>query len=169
MRFIKTIFGLAVILILAGCATPERGSKFRSYDGPEVTFIVIEKAARKLYLFSGSDVLKTYDVGLGFAPVGHKQFEGDGKTPEGLYYIDRRNPRSRYHMSIGLSYPNKADIAYAKAQGKEPGGDIFIHGRSGYRGVNKGDWTWGCVAVTDEEIEEIYAMVKNGTPIRIKP
>jgi hypothetical protein len=105
----------------------------------------------------------------GFAPEGHKQFEGDGKTPEGEYIIDRRNPNSRFHLSIGISYPNAADRAFARSQGKSPGGDIFIHGRGKYPGSNRDDWTWGCIAVTDREMEDIYAMVRNGTPITIKP
>jgi len=169
MRFLNAILGLAIAFGLAACGTPERSPKFRSYDGPKVTFVVVEKAAHKMYLLHENDVLKTYDIAMGFAPVGHKQFEGDGKTPEGLYYIDRRNGRSKFHLSLGISYPNRADIAYAKAQGKEPGGEIFIHGKSRFRGHNQGDWTWGCIAITDEEIEEVYAMVQDGTPIRIKP
>ena len=114
-------------------------------------------------------VLKTYPMGLGFAPVGHKQFEGDGRTPEGSYFIDRRNPNSLFHLSIGISYPNAADRAFAKAQGKSPGGDIFIHGgpRKGIDPVDKRDWTAGCIAVTDRQIEQVYAMVRNGTPVDI--
>lgn len=165
LQVIKLISAFLLVLGLAACGDP----KFRSYNGPAVTKVVVDKTARKMQLFNNDKVLKTYNVGLGFAPVGHKQFEGDGKTPEGLYYIDRRNPNSRYHLSIGISYPNQADIAYAKSQGKEPGGEIFIHGRSGYRGKNIGDWTFGCIAVTDREIEDVYAMVRDGTPIMILP
>lgn len=169
MRFFRLMLALAVVLGLAACGEPPREAKFRSYDGPEITFIIVEKAARKMHLFHDNDIVKTYDIAMGFAPEGHKQFEGDGKTPEGLYYIDRRNPRSKFHLSLGISYPNAADTAYAEAKGKKPGGEIFIHGKSRFRGFNQGDWTWGCIAVTDEEVEEVYAMVKNGTPIRIKP
>ncbi|QCO56569.1 hypothetical protein EOK75_08790 [Pseudorhodobacter turbinis] len=164
MRALKLIAALFVVLGLVACGGDP---KFRTYNGPEVTKVVVYKDARKMQLFHHGKILKTYDMAMGFAPEGHKQFEGDGKTPEGLYYIDRRNPRSRFHLSIGISYPNKADIAYAKARGKEPGGEIFIHGRSGYNGGNKGDWTWGCIAVTDREMEEIYSMVRDGTPIHI--
>ncbi|MFT7057563.1 MAG: murein L,D-transpeptidase YafK [Pseudorhodobacter sp.] len=170
MRIFKLVFALGFALVLAACGdSTVRDPKFRTYNGPEVTFITIDKTDRKMRLFHNNDVLETYDIALGFAPRGHKQFEGDGKTPEGLYYIDRRNPRSRFHLSLGISYPNKEDIAFAKAQGKSPGGEIFIHGKTGYRGDNKGDWTWGCLAVTDREMEDIYAMVKTGTPIRINP
>ncbi len=151
-------------VFLAGCA-----SKFRSYSGPEVTRLRLYKSERLLVLDGVEGVLKTYRVGLGFAPKGHKQFEGDGRTPEGAYTIDRRNPNSLFHLSIGISYPNDADRAFAASQGKSPGGDIFIHGgpRRGIDPVNKQDWTAGCIAVTDRQIEQIYAMVRDGTPIYI--
>lgn len=145
-------------------------SKFRSYDGPEVTRIVVKKADRKLYLLSGETVLKSYDIDLGFAPTGAKQFEGDGRTPEGHYVIDRRNPNSAFHLSLGISYPNAQDIARARAAGKSPGGDIFIHGRAGLFGSRNGpDWTAGCISVSNREIEEIYAMVPLNTPIDLYP
>ncbi len=153
--------GLA--LGLAGCA-----SKFRTYDGPKVTRLQMFKGDRNLFLFNNTSVLKAYRIDLGFAPEGPKQFEGDGKTPEGAYTVDRRNPDSLFHLSIGISYPNEADIAFAAAQGREPGGDIFIHGgpRPGIDAI-KPDWTAGCIAVSDREIEDIYAMVRDGTPIDI--
>lgn len=88
----------------------------------------VYKGQRMIVLDGPEGVLRTIPMGLGFAPEGHKQFEGDGRTPEGSYVIDRRNPESLFHLSIGISYPNEADIAYAKAQGRSPGGDIFIHG-----------------------------------------
>lgn len=148
---------------LTGCA-----SKFRTYDGPEVTRLQMFKGARNLFLFNDARILKAYRIDLGFAAEGPKQFEGDGKTPEGAYTVDRRNPDSLFHLSIGISYPNEADIAFAAAQGREPGGDIFIHGgpRPGVDAI-KPDWTAGCIAVSDGEIEDIYAMVRDGTPIDI--
>ena len=157
------LFG-GLVALLSGCA-----SKFRTYTGPEVTRLRIYKAQRLLVLDGADRVLRTYPIGLGFAPVGHKQFEGDGRTPEGSYVIDRRNPDSLFHLSVGISYPNEADIAFAEAQGRSPGGDIFIHGgpRRGVDPTNVRDWTAGCVSVTDPEIEEIYAMVRDGTPIDI--
>ncbi len=137
------------------------------YSGPEVTRVILAKGKRKLYLLNGQDVLRTYDVGLGYAPLGDKKFEGDGKTPEGRYIIDRRNPQSQYYLSLGISYPNAQDIAEARVAGKSPGGDIFIHGRAG-QGYGLGrDWTAGCIAVSDRNIEEIWTMVKNGTVIDI--
>jgi murein L,D-transpeptidase YafK len=167
MRALKSIAAFFLILGLAACGGGD--PKFRTYNGPAITQIVVYKAAHKMQMFHGNKVLKTFDISLGFAAVGHKQFEGDGKTPEGAYRIDRRNPNSRYHLSLGISYPNAVDIAYAKSQGKEPGGEIFIHGKTGYRGQNNGDWTFGCIAVSDDDIEEIYAMVRDGTPIFIFP
>ena len=162
-RRVLLLGGLAALL--SGCA-----SKFRSYNGPEVTRLRMYKAQRLLVLDGADDVLRTYPIGLGFAPEGHKQFEGDGRTPEGSYAIDRRNPDSLFHLSIGISYPNEADIAFAEAQGRSPGKDIFIHGgpRRGIDPVNVRDWTAGCISVTDRQIEEIYAMVRDGTPIALR-
>ena len=154
----------AVATFLAGCA-----NKFSSYTGPDVTRLRLYKSQRLLVLDGAQGVLRSYPVGLGFAPEGHKPFEGDGRTPEGTYTIDRRNPESLFHLSIGISYPNAADRAFAAAQGQSPGGDIFIHGgpRRGIDPTNKQDWTAGCIAVSDRQIEEIYAMVRDGTPIDI--
>ena len=165
MRRRHLLMGTAALMSVGGCAT----TKFRRYDGPEVTFVVVNKADRRMYLFTEDRVLTGYNIHLGFAPEGHKQFEGDGKTPEGLYRIDRRNPNSDFHLSLGISYPNVKDFAAAKAQGKSPGGDIFIHGQKSRFRKDKPDWTWGCIAVTNDEIEEIYAMVKNDTLIKINP
>jgi len=122
-----------------------------------------------MFLVHDGEVLERYAIDLGFAPRGPKRFEGDGKTPEGLYYIDRRNPNSKFHLSLGISYPNAQDRAYARAFGREPGGDIFIHGQPNLLKPARGDddWTWGCIAVKNREIEKIYAMVENGTPILI--
>jgi murein L,D-transpeptidase YafK len=154
----------AVAGSLAGCS-----SKFRHYSGPEVTQIVVFKASRKMYLQHGRKTLKKYRIALGGNPIGDKKVEGDGKTPEGTYMIDRRNPNSAYHLSLGISYPNADDAAEAEALGQKPGGDIFIHGRAGKNADRNGDWTAGCISVTDREIEEIYAMVRDGTTIVILP
>jgi murein L,D-transpeptidase YafK len=146
MRILRVVLILALGLGLAGCG------KFPTYNGPEVTHVVVNKGARRMYLLNGQDVLKDYDVGLGFAPVGDKKISGDGKTPEGRYLIDRRNPNSAFYLSIGVSYPNHEDQAEANDLGKNPGGDIFIHGRP--RAYRKGgqDWTAGCIAVTNREM-----------------
>lgn len=166
MRFLKIAALIVMALALSGCAGE---SKFRSYDGPEVTQVIVQKHTRKMWLMHHDAPLRQFDIALGFAPVGHKTEEGDGKTPEGLYTIDRRNPNSRFHLSLGIDYPNAADIAQAEARGVSPGGDIFIHGRPKRWQNGEADWTWGCIAVTDREMEEIYAMVQNGTPIAILP
>lgn len=164
MRFFKLFVVLVGLFALTGCA-----SKFKTYNGPEVTHVVVNKGDRKMFLLHNDEVLKTYRIGLGFAPRGHKAIEGDGRTPEGRYRIDRRNPNSEFYLSIGISYPNEQDRARAKALGKSPGGDIFIHGRpKKYRKAPR-DWTAGCIAVKNREMEDIYAMVRNGTPITINP
>lgn len=155
------LFGL-LAAGLSACA-----SKLRAYNGPEVTRVVLQKEQRRLYLMNEDKILKAYDVALGFAPVGPKQFEGDGRTPEGIYYINRRNPNSEFHLSIGISYPSKQDVAFASAQGRQAGGDIFIHGTNGKNRNGRRDWTAGCIAVKDTEIEEIYAMVRDGTIIHL--
>lgn len=160
----RVFLTLAAAAALAGC-----GSKFKTYDGPEVTRIVVMKDRRRMYLLHHDQPLRAYDIGLGFAPVGDKRHEGDGRTPEGRYLIDRRNPNSDYHLSLGISYPSSRDVEEALELGRGAGGDIFIHGRAGkHRGKGR-DWTAGCIAVTDREIEEIYAMVRDGTVIDIYP
>ena len=149
---------------VAGC-----GSKFMQYRGPAVTRVEIQKSARAMYLFHHNILLEPYKVQLGFTATGPKQFEGDGKTPEGRYFIDRRNPNSSYYLSIGIDYPNAQDRAYAAAMGRKPGGDIFIHGWGDERRGRSSDWTAGCVAITNKEMKAVYAMVGNGTPVDIFP
>lgn len=166
MTPIRILLLLVVALGLSACG---KKTKFLTYYGPEITQVQVHKADRKMYLIHQDKVIADYDVALGFAPEGHKQFEGDGKTPEGAYHITHHNPKSRYHLSLGISYPNAEDEAFAASMGKKPGGDIMIHGRSNYKGTNKGDWTAGCIAVEDREMEAIYAMVKRNTPIFILP
>lgn len=160
------LLGLSSLTLMASCGD---SSKFQIYTGPKITQIQVFKAKRRMHLFSGSKVVKSYKISLGGNPVGKKRFEGDSKTPEGLYFINRQNPNSAYHLSLGISYPNAEDSAFAAAAGRKPGGDIMIHGRAGKnRGLGR-DWTAGCIAVKDDEIEEIYAMVAVGTPIFIFP
>lgn len=163
IRFLTALFA---VLMLASCAAE---TKFRTYTGPEVTQVIVSKSERQMHLLHHDRVLKTFPIDLGFAPQGHKHFEGDGRTPEGDYFIDRRNPNSSFHLSIGISYPNAADRAFARAHGKHPGGDIFIHGFPNGATPTRRDWTAGCIAVTNAEMEKIYAMVRDGTPIRINP
>ncbi|EBA08507.1 L,D-transpeptidase family protein [Sagittula stellata] len=165
MRFLKLGLLLLAVLGVSACS-----SKFYTYRGPEVTQVVVNKGERRLHLLHHDKVLKSYNVGLGFAPQGHKFIEGDGKTPEGNYFIDRRNPNSKFYLSIGISYPNPVDRMTAQELGKSPGGDIFIHGQGpNYRKGSPRDWTAGCIAVTDKQMRDIYAMVQDGTPIQINP
>jgi tetratricopeptide (TPR) repeat protein len=136
--------------------------------------IVIEKKARRLMLISKGEVLKTYKIALGGNPIGPKERQGDNKTPEGTYVIDSRNRDSRYHRSLHISYPNERDKKRAKELGVSPGGNIMIHGiKNGFSWVGDSqaevDWTKGCVAVTDEEIEEIDKLTPNGTTVEIRP
>lgn len=165
MKRRNLILGSAATLSLGACAS----SKFQSYRGPDVTGVLVNKGERRMYLLNNQKILEQYRIKLGFAPEGHKEVEGDGRTPEGLYRIDRRNPNSRFHLSVGISYPNTQDREKAVAIGKRPGGDIFIHGQKSLHDKGKGDWTWGCIAVDNKQIEEIYAMVRDGTPIQINP
>ena len=134
-----------------------------------ITSIVVKKSDRKMYLFNGEKVLRRYRIGLGFSPKGDKKIEGDGKTPEGKYYIDRKNPNSQYYLSLGISYPNENDRREAAKLGKSPGGDIFIHGRDKSPKWWKRDWTFGCIAIRNHEMDEIYRAVDIGTPIFILP
>ena len=136
---------------------------------PQVTQLLLDKSSRTLYLLSGRKAVRSYSVDLGPNPAGHKQHQGDGRTPEGLYYITHRNPGSNFFLSLGISYPNAQDRARALALGRDPGGDIFIHGRGPRVQNPPRDWTRGCAAVTDREMAEIFALVQPGTPIFIKP
>ncbi|MGH1576079.1 L,D-transpeptidase family protein [Planktotalea sp.] len=158
------LLSAASAFVLTACA-----SKFKRYNGPRVTRVIVYKGQRKMHLMHKGKALRSYDIGLGFAPYEHKREEGDGRTPEGEYIIDRRNPNSKFHLSLGIDYPNAQDVAKARAAGVSPGGDIFIHGRPSIYASGGRDWTAGCIAVTNKEMERIYAMVKNGTPISIYP
>ena len=136
--------------------------------------VLIEKKERRLTLLSQGEVIKTYKIALGGNPVGPKERQGDNKTPEGAYIIDSRNGDSGYHLSLHISYPNEKDKIRAKEHGVSPGGDIMIHGiKNGLSLVGAShaevDWTKGCIAVTDEEMEEIYKLVPNGTIVEIRP
>lgn len=136
--------------------------------------IVIEKSSRTMTLYRGTEALKSYRIALGGNPVGHKEFEGDQKTPEGIYSVSGRNPNSSYHLSLRLSYPNAADTLHAQSLGKSPGGDIMIHGLpNGHESAGENhsliDWTAGCVAVNNAEIEELWRSVPDGTAVEIRP
>jgi len=136
--------------------------------------ILVEKKARRLTLFHGNRPLKTYDIALGRQPNGPKRFQGDNKTPEGHYKIDARKEDSAYHRALHISYPNQQDIAFAATQKRPTGGAIMIHGLpNGMGSMGRlhllKDWTAGCIAMTNSEIEELWRVVRNGTPIEIRP
>lgn len=172
----KTIF-LLPLLLLSACgssnAKPTTPLKLPLIAaGVTADRIVADKSDRTLILYKGRTEIARY-VGfrLGDAPAGHKQFEGDEKTPEGTYRISGRNPGSAYHLSLKISYPNAADTAYAKSQGKPAGGDIFIHGQpNGSSGAAIArDWTDGCIAFSNAEIEQLWRVVPDGTVVTIRP
>jgi murein L,D-transpeptidase YafK len=134
--------------------------------------VVVLKGYRRLLLMKGDEVLKTYLISLGGDPVGPKVRRGDHKTPEGQYVLDRHNAKSEYHRSIHISYPNADDVVRARKLGVFPGGDLFIHGLpNDFHGHSEalGDWTEGCIAVTNAEMDEIWRAVADGTPIEIRP
>lgn len=136
----------------------------------KITLIKIHKGKRTLEIYEKEVLVKVYKIALGRQPIGHKQFEGDNRTPEGVYFIDGKNPYSSYHKNLGISYPNKKDRAFAKKKGKSAGGLIKIHGLPNGKGkIGKfhllSDWTAGCIALTDQEIDEIYAATKIGVKV----
>lgn len=136
--------------------------------------IVVEKSNRRLIVYSGSKLIKSYKISLGENPVGDKEYEGDKRTPEGLYFIIDKNPNSGYHKNLGISFPSSEDINQARLLGKRPGGEIKIHGlKNGYGWIGRmhllKDWTAGCIALTNQEIDELYDAIQIGTPIEIMP
>ena len=136
--------------------------------------VLVLKSKRQLHLIYQDKIYKTYNINLGRSPIGHKKKQGDKRTPEGLYTIDFRNPDSKFTLSLHINYPSRQDRAAAKARGESPGGDIFIHGLPNgneeyahlYR---KNDWTDGCIALTSDDIRQLWQEVKNGTRIEIRP
>ena len=163
----RTFICTVALLFLTVCAYPDNSPQ-------NVDRVIVLKKERTLQLMSHGKVLKTYKVALGGNPVGPKTQQGDHRTPEGIYVLDHRNVHSQYYKSIHISYPNAADRARAAKLHVSTGGDIFLHGLpNGYGSVGSAhrlrDWTDGCVAVTDEEIDEIWKLVADDTPIEIKP
>jgi murein L,D-transpeptidase YafK len=158
---------LIVAVLLSAVASPLTAEQ-------KTDRIIVHKHTRTLDLMHAGQVIKTYKIALGSEPVGPKATQGDHRTPEGTYVIDSRNANSKFHRSLHISYPNAADRERARKLGVSPGGDIFIHGLpNGYGFVGAAhrarDWTDGCIAVTDQEIEEIWRAVDNSTPVEILP
>ncbi|MGO4168000.1 L,D-transpeptidase family protein [Novosphingobium sp. YAF33] len=160
-------FRLAPLLLLLGAAEAEPALQL-----PPIDLIRVRKAARTMELWSDDRLVHVIEhIQLGDAPIGPKRFEGDERTPEGRYEIDWGNPQSAYHLSLHISYPSAGDRAYAQARGRSAGGMIMIHGQPNdlETGRVRGDWTDGCIAVSNPEIEALYETVPDGTPIEINP
>lgn len=165
---IRVLTGLGVWLLCAAVLAQTTDKALRADR------VVVLKKERSLQLLRQGKVIKTYKVALGADPVGPKQRRGDHKTPEGLYLLDSRNPHSQFYKSIHISYPGMRERAAARQKGVSPGGDLFVHGLpKGYGWVGAAhrvkDWTDGCIAVTNPEMDEIWVAVTDGTPIEIRP
>lgn len=170
LRILICAAGLATAIAEAAAAEPPELAPVEE----RADAVLVLKSERRLVLQRGEAEIAAYAIALGFEPEGHKQREGDGRTPEGRYVIDWRNADSAYHLSLHISYPSAEDRAVAQAAGKDPGGMIMIHGLpKGFAWLGGAqalrDWTAGCIAVTSDEIEEIWRLVPDGTPIEILP
>ena len=157
--------------------THRRANYFESFlevNNP-IDSIVVFKSRREMITFYQGQKVKKYIISLGLEPQGKKQFEGDLRTPEGLYFVDSRDTMSAYHTNLGISYPNTEDSTFAALQGKSPGGDIKIHGfpnkhrKDQEKELLDSDWTVGCIAVSDFEVDELYRWVIENCPILILP
>ena len=170
----RKIISLTVFLSLIGLVTYYFYPEKRLPDDVQIDSIVVYKSKREMFTYSGGQLQKTYKISLGRQPFGAKEVEGDKKTPEGIYFINDKKPNSGYYKNLGISYPDKNDIENAKRLGKPAGGDIEIHGiRNGIGFIGKFhrwfDWTLGCIAVTNKEMDELYRAVKFEARIEIKP
>lgn len=157
----RYVFGLSVLM-------------FCQITHADIDLVKVVKSQRQMWLLEQGKIIKQYTIALGANPVGHKQQEGDERTPEGRYILDYRNPNSGYFKSLHVSYPNKQDLANAKAKGVDAGGMIMIHGqRNGFGWAAKltqlKDWTNGCIALNNQDMQEVWDLVKIGTPIEILP
>lgn len=179
-RFVATLC-LAVFaailtagLIAARPATAGEALAAMRPVGPVIDKIVVEKGKRTLTLMAEGRAVKSWPIALGWEPTGHKEYEGDGRTPEGWYVIDYRNDESIYYRSLRISYPNASDRASAYSRGRSPGGDIYIHGqpttmKSSLRAKTMKDWTAGCIAVSNDAMDQLWSLIEVGTPIEIFP
>ncbi|MGB6431918.1 MAG: L,D-transpeptidase family protein [Candidatus Acidiferrales bacterium] len=164
------ILPVLALAYMASCAT----DKATPPPSEKVDRIIVKKSAHTMTLMHGDEILKSYKVALSRDPIGPKERQGDHKVPEGAYVIDAKNPNSRFHMALHVSYPNAADSERARKLGVNPGGDVEIHGlERGFGWIGSlqrdVDWTNGCIAVTYSEIEEIWPLVPVGTPVEIRP
>ncbi len=175
----KRLLRLLALVVLTGAAwmawqafAPRPAPPPQSAAVDRIDRILIEKSARRLTASRDGETVLEFPIALGFTPEGDKQQEGDGKTPEGVFRIDRRNPDSAYHLSLGIDYPQSEDRARAQAAGVSPGGDIFIHGQPNAVGnlvTLPGDWTAGCIAVSNEQMETLWRLAGIGTEVEIRP
>ena len=170
----KNKFIFLLLAIITGITIYNISPEEKLPQNASIDLIEVNKSKKQLLVFSNGRLLKTYKASFGEHPIGHKQFEGDEKTPEGMYTINAKNDQSGYHKNLGISYPNSTDIINAKAIGKSPGGDIKIHAlKNGLGFINKFqrwyNWTNGCIALTNSEIDELYRSVRIGTRIKINP
>ena len=162
---------MLVMLALSCAPVPDARAQVAS-AGEKADFVLIDKSERTLWVYQDGRVIRTYrGLQYGDRPTGHKRFEGDERTPEGRYTIAYGNAQSAYYLSLYIDYPNAADRAFAEARGRSPGGLIFIHGQP--NGVPEGvrmpgDWTDGCIAVTNAQMRELWSLVPDGTPIEIR-
>ena len=159
------------LLLAVFAAAPASAQQARA--GEKADLVVVDKSERILWVYQDGKAIRPYrGLQFGDAPQGHKRFQGDEKTPEGRYTLDYTNPQSSYYLSLHVSYPNAQDRAYARARGRSPGGDIFLHGQPNGMPFDErveGDWTDGCIALSNREIAEIWSLVPDGTPIDIGP
>jgi len=187
MQLVVVVFGFIGLLTAAGYFytyyLEPKVLRINEFGGPltekntiakKATKVVVYKARRKLMLLNGTDTIARFKIALGKNPVGPKMKEGDFKTPEGSYIIDYRNAKSGFYRSLHISYPTAAQKKAAKVRGESPGGDVMIHGlQNGKAWIGAAhslhDWTWGCIALTNEEVDSVWNAVKDGTPITIKP
>ena len=172
---------LLPLLLISACASMPAGHYHGNapiivHDNQvrHVDRVLVKKSINKLYLMKGRQVYREYDVALGRNPIGHKVQEGDHRTPEGRYYLDYKNENSKFYRSLNISYPNERDILRAQARGVDPGGEIVLHGMpnefgNSMRPITPKNWTQGCVAVRNHEMDEIFALVAVNTPIDIYP
>ncbi len=164
---------LAVLLLALSGGLLWQGS-LHADELPAADKVLIEKSERKLHLFKNGVVFKTFDIALGLRPVGDKNEEGDFKTPEGKYMLDAKNPKSKYFLSIQVSYPNEQDRQEAQQRGVNPGGAIMIHGQPNVPNLPETyyktqDWTDGCIALSNSDMLDIWSMTNENTPIEIRP
>ena len=187
LRSCRSILGIALVLLCAVPVPPaaagdartapgfdSRTARLRDADLPIATHVVVHKAERRLEIFQGDEQLREFRIALGGDPIGHKQFEGDSRTPEGRYMLGARNPRSEFFLSMHVSYPNAADTARARKMGRRPGGLIMVHGQPNIpsrspRYYDSEDWTDGCIALSNADMMEFWLLVPSNTPIDIRP